>query len=263
MQEGAPKQEKEKQKGTRSNFAEAAFLSVGILAAHPEAKALEMDQYTPWHIAVQDNIRDAVKKDKVEHATTYVYYTDRSGEWVAKWQGELGSVKNQPIDDLEDAKKVMRGREIAAMCHIHIHQEEIFKQLFKGIKAKYNPPSAQDILYARGTTYNYRVSGMKPAVARFAVADPQGIWYFGPASKTMNWSLDQIKTLANATALHDVMNKEVSSFITESAKSDFNFEKKYSALRKAYQTTLSGEARFVPYGKITEEPPCAGVHYKH
>ena len=51
-------------------------------------------------------------------------------------------------------------------------------------------------------------------------------------------------------------------FVTGSISKDFDFEKSYAELQKAYLRGIDAVVRFVPYNKLGVEPPCAGVDYK-
>jgi hypothetical protein len=254
--EGNPGIEKKK----RSSLTEAAVLSVGLLSAHPEAQALELPAYTPWHIAIEDNVRQAVKKDKVEHATTYVQYTDRSGEWVSLWKGETGRVENDPLSDLEKIYNQKRGREIAATCNIHTHPEEIFGKLYRLKKVAYNPPSPNDMKYALAVTFDYVSNGRSADTVRFAVADPKGLWYFGPTREGRSMDLKSLKTLLGQPSENTSAN--LSDFIVNGSTSSFDFNQSLSGLNIEYGKRFAGSVRFVPYEKVATEPPCAGVHYK-
>lgn len=264
MQEGAPRQDAGPEKKKRASFTEVALLGVGLLTAHPEAKALDMPPYTPWHIGVEDNLREAVERDKVEYATVYTYFTDRSGAWVSLTRGEFGRVRNDVGADFIKVISETRGREIAAVCHVHTHQAEIFKEDFKDKpRPQYHPPSTEDIGYAYSLTYQYAKKGFPREKVRFAVADEKGLWYFAPSKNPETMDVKaRVQAIFPSFEQRKAFSEELYPFITNSAKPGFKIAKEMPALKRTYANVLGATVRHVAWKDIDKEPPCAGADYK-
>jgi len=75
--------------------------------------------------------------------------------------------------------------------------------------------------------------------------------------------MQEAEKLDDVDADEETKFKEVFKiFVTGSISKDFDFEKSYAELQKAYLRGIDAVVRFVPYNKLGVEPPCAGVDYK-
>ncbi len=258
MPEGAPKK--------RSSALEAAVFGVSLLAAHPEAKALEMPPNEPWHIGIQDRVRQAAVRDKTEAFSIYGRFNDGSGVWIPPVGGTISAVDMNPYDDIGALVGQRRNREFAAFCYLHTHVREFFRGHY-GSKADraFNPPSPQDIAgHAPGMLKYHTSLKLDPNIAHFVAADGKGLWYFS-AGNMKNNTIESPRV--NPHSINDSVSgkallREAINFTTNSMQDGFSFKTEYLKLRQAYKTHMSADVRFVSYENVVNEPACAGVNYR-
>jgi hypothetical protein len=224
----------------RAEIGALVIAAFSALDAGP-AQALEIQPSTSWNKGVVENVRESAIKEKVEHVATYVQFADGSSEWLKSSAHEAAS-GTVDILDLE-AQARSKGKKVSKMCVIHTHPAENYRgpQYKPQVPAERIPmsPSPGDIIAARRAT---SILGNSPIVR--AAADGNGVWYYSGEKGPV----DEKKFLSSAQ-----------SILGRAFYKDFDLNAELPKLQQAYRDYLHGEVRFVPYEKIKDESPCAGV----
>ncbi len=242
----------------RSGVVEAAAFATALLGAVDSgpAQALEITQGTSWNIAVTQNIRNAVMREKNESATTFLKIKNGPQMWPSVISGEANNVEYDSLAEMRHVQKSARGQTIEVRCSFHTHPVQKLKD--RGIKypIPYTSPSPEDVgvenaQAQKQTMSSYALMGSPVEKNVFAVADMSGIWYYESTTA------DRI-TPENLAAWGKIYNDfHVRSVFDK----NFDFVKEYPNLQEAYRTFLKAEVRFVSYNDVPNEPVCAGVHY--
>ncbi|MBI5457357.1 hypothetical protein HY971_01355 [Candidatus Kaiserbacteria bacterium] len=246
----------------RSGMVEAAAFATVLLGAIDQgpAQALEISPGTPWNRAITQNVRNAVVNDKNESATAFIHFADKSGVWPSISDGNKQNVDYDPNKEFEFVIKNFLGKSIGVRCHLHIHQNSTLpsRYLEKSNALPYLPPSIGDVNSAESVMSNqqlkqaYASKKMPIRINMEIVADSKGLWYHSP-----------VHDLPISDASKGEWVKAYDNFVNGSAfNPSFDFKVEYPKMQQAYRTHLRSDVRFVPYEKIAEEPPCAGVDYK-
>lgn len=245
MMEGFKRSEK-KFGVIETSTAIAALLSA--LDAAP-VQALEIGHHTSWHNGVGQDVRESVRKDKIEHVATYVQFADGSGAWLSSPKGEAQKVTT----NIRELQKQARGygKAVSNICILHTHPTEVNRTHMQvsGVAPESVPipPSAGDIANARSKELFQQ--GMDKFT--FGAADNLGVWYF--AEKKSEGNARQTKIDDNG------FRAAYTQFIVKSTRKGFDFGAELPRLQQAYTSYLNGEIRFASYEQIKNESPCAGV----
>ena len=259
--EGAPKQEKKEKK--LSGALEIGFLATALLAAHPEAQALEMAPHTDWTTGIQRNVRESVLKEKIEHAVVYIQFTDGTGTWLPVVRGEKMRVNVNLLEEHEELEGARGQRQVQKMCMLHTHPSEAHRDgLGEKSLQSLNPPSPGDIRGALISGAYYAKFGAGEHNLTHLVADSQGIWYYAHDGSPQR--REAVVTMGNLRTSEKgkLWNRSFDDFVLASTDRMFNFKQEFPALKQAYKQHLSANIRFVPYSAVPKESACAGVDYK-
>jgi len=269
--EGPPKKQEKK----HSSLLEVGALATALLLqSHPQAKALEIPTDTPWATAIQESIKQSAKKETNEYLFTYLKYKDGSGKWMPTIEGTHGRVspnfeegsKQIKQNTLNEYSRITKPVEAICIGHTHPWQPHLgFKTsqpLTKDmLERRSQPPSEGDIKMVQKTERGYARQGIHSNIygqLKYLAADRRGIWYFEKVADTDNRT-EALSKEALKQFEQDYGALVIKSIDTESTDLVTTIE--YKKLLESYQTNLGGKVRFVPYEKVKDEPPCAGVDF--
>ncbi len=261
-----------KETGNNSELIKAGTLAAMMLSAphtFTSAEALEMPTHASWTSGME-RIQESVKEDSIEHQFTFLKNGEK-GEWLPLESGEEGRVEVNITDLALAAQEGIENGTVDTVCLGHTHP--VFQEYAASFPLGDTrwqlipaPPSEQDIRTAFSTLSEFAHYGISQDQIEFFVADPRGIWYYTTVIES-DFQNESEKALAQNAWTDEASKEWFETFSRSLNKSldpdvDIRTTQAYADLLQAYRIDLTSSIRFVPYGEIESEPPCAGVRYK-